>query len=162
MTIPRLLMFCLLTLPLTQTPAHSTLSDITDGNEEQVTLPVVPGSKLLIHATRGIDISSGDGPVQSLPLAAFLTRQSPEDVVAWYREALPDYTVLTDKGGQQVQILRETGPDTTVDSPDTYRIPNIRIRPTDARLATHMKGARTMVQVYYPPAENQPTPEGDS
>lgn len=162
MTIPRLLMLCLLALPVTQAAAHSTLSDITSSDEEKVTLPVVPESKLLIHATRGIDVSSGDGPVQSLPLAVFLTRQTPQEVVEWYREALPEYEVLTDKSGQQVQILRETGPDTTVDSPDTYRIPNIRIRPTDARMATHMKDAKTMLQVYYSPAYGKTESDGDS
>jgi len=162
MTIPRLLMLCLLALTVTQAPAHSTLSDITDGDEDRVTLPVIPNSKLLIHATRGIDVSTDKGPVQSLPLAVFLTRQTLQEVAEWYRAALPDYTVLTDKGGQQVQILRQAGPDTVVDSPDTYRIPNIRIRPTDARMATHMEGAETMLQIYYPPSDDEDDPEGDS
>lgn len=136
--------------------AHSTLSDITSEGEEQVTLPVVPDSKLIIHATRGIDKSTSEGTVQSLPLAVFLTLMAPEEVVDWYRTELPDFTVLQNDSGEHVQILETTGTDTRIDGPDTYRIPNIRIQPTDARTATHMKGSKTMLQVYY-----QPTPEDD-
>ncbi|GGY58818.1 hypothetical protein [Marinobacter zhanjiangensis] len=137
--------------------AHSTLSDITQDGEGKVTLPVVPESKLIIHATRGIDKSTGEDTVQSLPLAVFLTLMTPDDVVDWYREQLPDYTVLRSDSGEHAQVLEKASDDTRIDGPDTYRIPNIRIQPTDARTATHMKGARTMLQVYY-----QPAPESES
>lgn len=136
--------------------AHSTLSDITQDGEEKVTLPVMPESKLIIHATRGVDKSTDEGTVQSLPLAVFLTLMTPEEVVDWYREQLPDYTVLQSDSGGHVQILESASDDTRIDGPDTYRIPNIRIQPTDARTATHMQGAKTMLQVYYEPA---PEPE---
>ncbi len=148
----RLFTLCLLALAASVTYAHSTLSDITEGDEEKVTLPVIPESKLLIHATEGIDVSSTSGPVQSLPLAIFLTRKSPEEVTAWYQQALPDYTTITDTTGEQIQILQTVGPDTSVDDPDTYQTPNIRIRPADTRMATHLKGAETVVQIFYPPA----------
>lgn len=161
MTAVRLLMLFAITLPATSAVAHSTLSDITDEGAEKVTLPVIPQSRLLIHDTSGIDVSTPDGPVQSLPVAVFLTRKSPDEVVAWYRETLPDYTVLSDDSGRHIQILERAGEDSRVDSPDTYRIPNIRIRPADARMATHMKGARTMLQVYYTPAAPPEKPAGD-
>lgn len=161
MNLPRFLavsMMALLTSTLlwSQASAHSTLSDITQDGEEKVTLPVVPDSKLIIHATSGIDKSTDEGTVQSLPLAVFLTLKKPEEVVEWYREQLPDYTVLQSGSGEHVQILESAGDDARIDGPDTYRTPNIRIQPTDARTATHMKGARTMLQVYYQPA---PEPE---
>ncbi|MFC4259979.1 hypothetical protein ACFOZ5_13140 [Marinobacter lacisalsi] len=145
--------------------AHSTLSDITDDGEEKVTLPVVPESKLIIHATRGIDKSTDEGTVQSLPLAVFLTLMTPEEVVEWYQAQLPDYTVIQSDSGEHVQILERAGDDTRIDGPDTYRIPNVRIQPTDARTATHMKGAKTMLQVYYQPApepDSDETPEDES
>ncbi len=151
MAFLRPLMACLLALAASVTLAHSTLSDITEGDEERVTLPVIPESKLLIHATEGIDVSSASGPVQSLPLAIFLTRKSPEEVTAWYQKALPDFITITDTTGEQIQILQHVEPDTTVDDPGTYLTPNIRIRPTDARMSTHMKGAETVVQIFYPP-----------
>lgn len=137
--------------------AHSTLSDITQDGEEKVTLPVVPESKLIIHATSGIDKSTDEGTVQSLPLAVFLTLMTPEEVVEWYQAQLPDYAVLQSDSGEHVQILESARDDTRIDGPDTYRIPNVRIQPTDARTATHMKGAKTMLQVYY-----QPSPEPES
>lgn len=145
--------------------AHSTLSDITQDGEEKVTLPVVPESKLIIHATNGIDKSTDEGTVQSLPLAVFLTLMTPEEVVEWYREQLPDYTVIRSDSGGHVQILERASDDTRIDGPDTYRIPNIRIQPTDARTATHMQGSKTMLQVYYQPTpepDSEETPEGDS
>lgn len=144
-------------LLLSQASAHSTLSDITQDGEEKVTLPVVPDSKLIIHATRGIDKSTEEGPVQSLPLAVFLTLMTPEEVVEWYQAQLPDYAVLQSDSGEHVQIMESASDDTRIDGPDTYRTPNIRIQPTDARTATHMKGAKTMLQVYY-----QPAPEAES
>ena len=138
-----------------QSHAHSTLSHITQGSEEKITLPAVPGSKLIIHATKGIDKTTDHGTVQSLPLAVFLTRMSPGKAVAWYRQNLPDFTVL--RSGKHVQILERASDDTHIDGPETYLTPNIRIQPTDARTATHMEGARTMLQVYYRPAP-QPEP----
>ncbi|MFW5824206.1 MAG: hypothetical protein ACOCVV_04505 [Marinobacter sp.] len=161
MTVLRLLMFVATTLLTAHALAHSTLSDVSDGDEERVTLQVMPESKLLIHDTTGINVSSPDGPVQSLPLAVFLTLKSPDKVLAWYREALPDYTVLKGESGEQVQILERTGDDTRVDSLDTYQTPNVRIRPTDARMVTHMKGAKTMIQVYYPPREQAGGSDGE-
>lgn len=139
-------------LLLAQASAHSTLSDISQEGEEKVTLPVVPESKLIIHATQGIDKSTSEGTVQSLPLAVFLTLMTPDEVVAWYREKLPDYTVLRSEKSGDAQILEHTGDNTRIDDPDTYRTPNIRIRPTDARMSTHMEGSKTMLQVYYQPA----------
>lgn len=139
-------------LLISQAGAHSTLSDITQEGEENVTLPVVPESKLIIHATTGIDKSTEQGTVQSLPLAVFLTLMTPDEVVDWYRTELPDFAVLQDDSGEQVQILERVGNETRIDGPDTYRIPNIRIQPTDARTSTHMEGSRTMLQIYYQPA----------
>lgn len=147
---------------VTSAGAHSTLNDITQDGEEKVTLPVVPESKLIIHATRGIDKSTAEGTVQSLPLAVFLTLMTPEEVVNWYQRQLPDYTVLQSDSGEHVQILESTSDNTRIDGPDTYRIPNIRIQPTDARTATHMQGAKTMLQVYYQPApESEETTDGE-
>lgn len=158
-----LLALCTGALLVSQAGAHSTLSDITQEGGENVTLPVVPESKLIIHATRGIDKSTDEGTVQSLPLAVFLTLMTPEEVVDWYRQELPDFTILQSDSGEHVQILQSAGDKTRIDGPDTYRIPNIRIQPTDARTATHMEGSRTMVQVYYRPApEPEENTDGDS
>lgn len=158
-----LLALCTGALLVSQAGAHSTLSDITQEGEQNVTLPVVPESKLIIHATRGIDKNTDEGTVQSLPLAVFLTLMTPEEVVDWYREQLPDYTVLQSDSGEHAQILQRAGDETRIDGSDTYRIPNIRIQPTDARTATHMEGSKTMLQVYYQPApEEKKSDAGDS
>lgn len=82
---------------------------------------------------------------------------TPQEVVSWYRQKLPAFTVLQNEGGEHVQILERATDDTRIDGPDTYRIPNIRIQPTDARTATHLEGSKTMLQVYY-----QPEPEPDA
>lgn len=169
MNLPRFLAVSMMALLastlLSQVSAHSTLSDVTQDGEEKVTLPVVPESKLIIHATRGIDKSTDEGTVQSLPLAVFLTLMTPEEVVEWYQAQLPNYAVLQSDSGEHVQILESASDDTRIDGPDTYRVPNIRIQPTDARTATHMKGAKTMLQVYYQPSpepESEEATDGDS
>ncbi len=145
-------LFALMAAPLAA-DEDSTVKDMTTGNEDRVTLPVPPGSKLVIHAEKGIDFDFGDGPFYSLPVASFLTTWSPQEAVAWYKERLPNFTILAKPDQRNFQILKEAPEGMTIDGPESYRIPNIRIHPTDARTATHLEGAQAMLQVYYEPKE---------
>ncbi|MDF2179001.1 hypothetical protein P2G88_12140 [Aliiglaciecola sp. CAU 1673] len=69
------------------------LSQSAQGTEDQITLPVYPNSKIMVHLTQGGTFDyEGDGvTVNTLPSATFATADSPEEVLAFYQRKLSNY-----------------------------------------------------------------------
>lgn len=65
----------------------------SEKTQNQITLPIYPNSKVMMHMTAGILMPSLEGKVQALPAATFESDDSPETVLAFYRKKLADYEV---------------------------------------------------------------------
>jgi len=63
------------------------------GTEDKITLPVYTPSTLVSHYTSGMKNSKGKS---TLPVATFTTANSIEEVVAFYKKALPKFEIKKD------------------------------------------------------------------
>lgn len=125
--------------------------DARDDHHKGINLPVYPDSTLLMHAPAGIDMTVQGQLVYSLPLASFLTTDSPETVRDYYLEQLKGYDLISGEQPGDYQILAGLDePDQALDAATSFITPNVRIRPTDSRLSTHLDGARALIHLYYP------------
>lgn len=125
--------------------------DTREDHQKGINLPVYPQSKLLMHAPAGIDMTFQGQLVYSLPIASFLTTDSPEAVRDYYLEQLDGYELITGEPPGNYQILADRqATDQQIDAPVSFITPNVRIRPTDSRLGTHLEGARSLIHLYYP------------
>ncbi|WP_339804427.1 hypothetical protein [uncultured Marinobacter sp.] len=124
--------------------------DTSEDHETGISLPVYPGSKLLMHARTGIDLEFNERPLLSLPTASFLTRAAPQEVLAFYQTALPGYQLRQGDDDNHFQLLQQLPDQPGLDVPESYLLANVRIRPTDSRTGVHLEGARTLYHLYYP------------
>ena len=92
--------------------------------KEAITLPIYGESEMVLNKTLGMDFDDGR---RSLPFATFVSDSHYDDVVTYYKKALPDFAELHQKGETQfVKLALDGGRYPN----DYYQIPNIEIFPT--------------------------------
>ena len=128
--------------------------DASQGTAGSISLPVYPDAQLLIHIPANGSLTLGDEQYATLPGASFVTAASPEQVLAFYRQQLPSFTLhrpslLSDTDVALMQHL-PAGFDYVRDTGRAMSIPHIYIQPASDNERRSLASARTLFFVYYP------------
>lgn len=128
----------------------------SQGSEHLITLPLYPQAKILVNIPAQAEIELGEQAYAMLPGASFVTTDSPQQVLQYYRQQLPDYKVHRSSLAQadKVALMQHlpAGFDYVQDMGRAFSIPHIYIQPASAAGQKRLPGAKTLFFIYYPPA----------
>ncbi|WP_333609321.1 hypothetical protein [Arsukibacterium sp.] len=127
------------------------------GTEAAITLPILPGSKILMHIPGNIDVEIGDKMISSLPGASFASTKTPEQVLAYYQQQLPSFKLHSFSLGEGIEhaLMQQLPagfyyPREILNGID---IPHIHIQPANGMAEQLQPGAKTLFFIYYQPAD---------
>ena len=128
----------------------------SQGSEHLITLPLYPRAQILINIPAQAEIEIGEQAYATLPGASFVTTDSPEQVLQYYRQQLPDYKVhrssLAEKGEVALMQHLPAGFDYVKDMGRAFSIAHIYIQVASGAEQKRLPGAKTLFFIYYPPA----------
>ncbi|GAB2916940.1 hypothetical protein [Rheinheimera gaetbuli] len=128
----------------------------SQGSEHLITLPLYPQAQILVNIPAQAEIELGEQAYAMLPGASFVTTDSPQQVLQYYRQQLPDYKVHRSSLAQadEVALMQHlpAGFDYVKDMGRAFSIPHIYIQPASAAGQKRLPGAKTLFFIYYPPA----------
>ena len=128
----------------------------SQGSESSITLPLYPQAQLLINIPAQGEIEIGEQAYATLPGASFVTTDSPEQVLQYYRQQLPDYKLhrssLAKAGEVALMQHLPAGFDYAKDMGRAFSIAHVYIQPASAAGQKRLPGAKTLFFIYYPPA----------
>lgn len=128
----------------------------SQGSESSITLPLYPQADLLINIPAQGEIEVGGQAYQTLPGASFISTDSPQQVLAFYRQQLSEYQQhrpsLASKGEIALMQNVPAGFDYSRDMGLAFSIAHIYIQPASAAEQKRLPGAKTLFFIYYPPA----------
>ena len=122
------------------------LSEAGRASLQQITLPVYKNSQIMAHA---MDMGLGDWGGQ-LPAATFVSSDTPEQVLAFYRQQLPDFHYKQLEGGEH--ILMETMPERfgiLSHMQEYYSTPHVLIRADQGQPGLTPKDTRSFIEISY-------------
>lgn len=132
-----------------------TLVAASQGTTAQISAPVYPDSKILVHLPSQGSISFGNHKVTSLPGASFASTASASDILSWYQQKLPAYQYRKiELGGTPDHLLVKTAPadaDYLQLLPQLPAIPHVFITAATDETKRHLPGAKTMFTLTYQP-----------
>lgn len=128
--------------------------DASQGTGGSISLPVYPQAQLLIHIPASGSMTLGDEQYATLPGASFVTADTPQQVLAFYRQQLPGYklhrpSLLADTDVALMQQL-PAGFDYARHTGSAMSIPHVYIQPASDNERRKLAGAKTLFFVYYP------------
>lgn len=128
----------------------------SQGSEHLITLPLYPQAQLLINIPAQAGVEIGGQAFDTLPGASFVTTDSPQQVLQYYRQQLNDYTVhrssLSTAGEVALMQHLPAGFDYVKDMGRAFSIPHVYIQPASAAEQKRLPGAKTLFFLYYPAA----------
>ena len=129
----------------------------SQGSENLITLPIYPHAQLLINTPAGGSIDIAEQSFTTLPGASFITTASPQKVLDYYRQQLPDYKTHkpTLTAATDVALMKTipTNFDYSRDMGQAFSIPHIYIQPASDKDRQRLSGAKTLFFIYYQPAD---------
>ena len=129
----------------------------SQGSEHLITLPLYPQAQLLINIPAQAGVQIGDQVVATLPGASFITTDSPQQVLQYYRQQLNDYKMhrssLATAGEVALMQHLPAGFDYVKDMARAFSIPHVYIQPASAAEQKRLPGAKTLFFLYYPAAD---------
>lgn len=128
----------------------------SQGSEHLITLPLYPQAQILVNIPAQAEIELGEQAYATLPGASFVTTDSPQQVLQYYRQQLPDYKVhqssLAKAGEVALMQHLPAGFDYVKDMGRAFSIAHVYIQPASAAEQKRLPGAKTLFFIYYPPA----------
>lgn len=132
------------------------LAAASAGSETVITLPVMPDSKILMHIPGGMMIETDDSTINSLPGASFASTKTPAQVLAYYQQQLPAFTLHNFSLGDSTEHALMQRLPANFYYPDAIlngiSIPHIHIQQANSMAEQLLPGARTLFFIYYQPA----------
>lgn len=129
----------------------------SQGSEASITLPIFPQASLLINLPAGTEVDIAEQSYASLPGASFLTTASPEQVLTYYRQQLPDYVLHRPSlmAATDVALMQSVpaGFDYSRDIGQAFSIAHIYIQPASETEKRKLAEAKTLFFIYYKPAQ---------
>ena len=131
------------------------LAAASAGTETAITLPVMPDSKILMHIPGGIAIETDDTVIHSLPGASFASTKTPAQVLAYYQQQLPRFSLHNFKLGEETEHALMQQLPAGFHYPEAIlngiSIPHIHIQSANSMAEQLLPGARTLFFIYYQP-----------
>tara|TARA_R110002126_G_scaffold54341_2_gene147137 strand:+ start:1767 stop:2591 length:825 start_codon:yes stop_codon:yes gene_type:complete len=129
----------------------------SQGSETLITLPLFPDAQLLINIPAQGEVEIAEQSYTTLPGASFITTATPEQVLDYYREQLPDFRVhspsMTATGDVALMQHIPAGFDYSRDFGQAFAIPHIYIQPAGDSGKRKLPGANSLFYIYYQPAD---------
>ncbi|WP_027670020.1 hypothetical protein [Rheinheimera baltica] len=126
----------------------------SQGSESLITLPLYPEAELLINIPAQSEMEIAEQRYETLPGASFITKASPAQVLAYYRQQLPTFQMHR-SGSDTVALMQNIPPgfDYNRNMGQAFSIPHIYIQPASDKDRLRLAGAQTLFFVYYQPAD---------
>ena len=122
----------------------------SQGSEHSISLPIFPNAQLLIHIPAQGAIEIAEQQFDTLPGASFLTKSSPQEVLSFYQNSLPNFKFHKPALSPQDAVIIKELP---VNFDYIRDMGHIYIQPAGQAEQQRLAGAKTMFFIYYKPKQ---------